>query len=33
VAGRRVDDPAQLHDALRRALRSDGPALLEIEIA
>jgi benzoylformate decarboxylase len=33
VAGRRVDDPAQLHEALRRALRSDGPALLEVEIA
>jgi benzoylformate decarboxylase len=33
VAGRRIEDPSQLHGALRQALQATAPMLLEIEIA
>jgi thiamine pyrophosphate-dependent acetolactate synthase large subunit-like protein len=33
VPGQRIRGAAQLHDALPAALRSDGPVLLDIEVA
>ena len=32
IPGVRVEDPADLDDALREALTSDGPALLDIQV-
>ena len=33
IHGERVEDPADLHDALRRAFAHDGPALVDVVVA